>query len=125
MAYNPFDNSKPVIGDDGNIVIDEVRENLMALRDAVVAGGASLKDFDLAVSGGTPEEPTTHIYTHKVDTNIKVKCVVVWGTAGGSLGSITSAALSLSVDSGAVYDPIGTKTFTYDVNGNLTGATWS
>ena len=34
MAYTKFQSGKPDIADSGGVVIDDTRENLMALRDA-------------------------------------------------------------------------------------------
>ena len=38
MAYTPFVDSKPVATDTGTVFADTARENLMAMRDAVVMG---------------------------------------------------------------------------------------
>ena len=45
MGYTKFVSDKPVIADDGDVVINNTRQNLMALRDAVVAG--NVVDWDL------------------------------------------------------------------------------
>jgi hypothetical protein len=60
MVYTKFTPDTPIITDTGAEVIDDTRNNLMALRDAIVAG--ALVDWWMTPSGGTAEEPAQIIY---------------------------------------------------------------
>lgn len=120
MAYVPFVSDKPVITDNGDVVINNTRENLMALRDAVVAG--ALKGWNMAATGGTAAEPTQILYSKG---NERVRLAITWGTTGGEDGNPKTVVYSYDGDAGASYDTIGTWTGTYDANGNLTAETWT
>jgi hypothetical protein len=123
MAYIPFEADTPVITDTGAEVIDDTRLNLMALRDAVVAG--VLKGWDMAATGGTAEEPTQILYSHNTTTEA-LKLVVTWGTSGGEDGNPKTVVYSYSNDDfGGSDEAMGTWTGTYDASGNLTAETWS
>jgi hypothetical protein len=120
MAYTLFAVDKPDITDTGAEVIDNTRENLMALRDAVVAG--ALMGWDMAASGGTAAEPTQILYTHNVSGEL-LRLTVTWGTSSGEDGN--PKVVVYAYDGGGGYDTIGTWTASYDSNGNLTAEVWS
>lgn len=121
MAYIPFNKDKPIWGaDDGTTTAQHIRNNLTAIRDAALMGG--FFGWPLAISGGTAEQPTTFIYSSGTE---RVRAVLTWGTTGGEDGNPVQAVYSYSSNSGADYDTIGTKTLTYDSNGNLTATSWS
>lgn len=120
MAYTPFVPDKPVITDTGGDVVDATRENLMALRDAIVAG--VLAGFNFSASGGTAAYPTTMLYSKGVE---RIRATVTWGSSGGALNNPQVVVYAYSANSGGLYDTIGTLTMTYDVDGNLTSSTWS
>jgi hypothetical protein len=123
MVYVPFVSDKPVIADDGDVVINNTRENLMALRDAVVAG--ALVDWDMSISGGTDEEPTNILYSNNGNTEA-IKLIITWGTSGGEDGNPTVIVYHYSTnDFGGSDETIGTWTGTYNSNGTLTAAVWS
>lgn len=123
MVYVPFVSDKPDIVDTGAIVINNTRENLMALRDAVVAG--VLADWDMAATGGTAEEPTQILYS-KNDNTEAIRLTITWGTTGGEDGNPKTIVYAYSTDDfGASNEAIGTWTGTYDSSGNLTAETWS
>ncbi len=125
MAYTPFVDDKPVISDDGDVVIDDTRQNLMAVRDAAVMG--KFEDWDMipTIGGGSAEEPDSIEWRSGQGSGTdRVRATITWGTSGGADGNPTSIVWEFSVD-GAVYDAIGTETITYDVNSNITGVTWS
>jgi hypothetical protein len=120
MVYVPFVSDTPDITDTGAVVINNTRENLMALRDAIVAG--ALVDWDMAATGGTAEEPTQILYSKGTE---RVRLTVTWGTTGGEDGNPKTIVYAYDGDGGASYDTIGTWTGTYDASGNLTAETWS
>lgn len=122
MAYLPFTSDKPVITDTGGQVIDRTRENLMALRDAIVTG--ALVSWDLATADitGPAAEPTQLVYKKSTEW---IKLVITWGTSGGEDGQPKTIVYSYSANSGSLYDTIGTLTMTYDSSGNLRSALWS
>lgn len=124
MAYTPFEPDTPVIADDGDVVINNTRENLMALRDAVVTG--ALVGWAMAATGGTAEEPAQIQYTRTAPAEW-LRLAITWGTSGGADGSPTSIVYSYSGISEAdlVNNVIGTWGGTYDASGNLTAEAWT
>jgi hypothetical protein len=72
MVYTKFTPDTPIITDTGAEVIDDTRNNLMALRDAIVAG--ALVDWWMTPSGGTAEEPAQIIYGWVADNNCLCVC---------------------------------------------------
>lgn len=121
-TYTAFDPAKP----DGSTQTgtqfgQSARDNLKALRDACVIGGG-FYGFNLAVSGGSAEQPALLTYSKGTE---RVKAALTWGTSGGEAGNVTQAVYSYSSDSGGSYATIGTKTVTYDANANVTATTWS
>ena len=122
MAYTLFDPTKPdATAQTLTQMGTSERTNMAALRDAIVFVGV-FPGFNLAVSGGTPEQPALLTYNKSTE---RVKTALTWGTAGGELGNVTVAVYSYSSDSGTTYSTIGTKTITYDASGNVTATTWS
>jgi len=125
MVYVAFISDKPVIADDGDVVITNTRENLMALRDAVVAGALKGWDMSQVVGGGDTDEPDEIWYSNNGNTEA-IKLDITWGTAGGEDGNPTVIVYSYSTDDfGASDEPIGTLTMTYNSNGTMTVSTWS
>lgn len=127
MVYTKFTPDKPVITDNGATVIDNTRNNLMALRDGIVAG--ALADWWFTPSGGTAAEPAI-IYYEKTRTGTRecVRLTITWGTTGGEDGSPTTIVYAYAPDwNGATgtFDTIGTATISYDANGNMTDLQWS
>jgi len=121
-AYQKFVPDKPDIADDGDVVINNTRENLMALRDAIVMG--ALVSWDLATADitGPAAEPTQLVYKRSTEW---IRLVITWGTTGGDDGQPLTVAYSYSANSGTLYHVIGTLTNTYDASGNLRSALWS
>ena len=125
MAYVPFVDNKPVISDDGDDVIDDIRENLMAARDGIVMG--KMLDWDMAVTigGGSAAEPASIEWRDGQGAGTdRIRATITWGTSGGADGNPTSIIWAFSVN-GSVYDTIGTETITYDVDSNITADTWA
>ena len=125
MVYVPFVSDKPVIADDGDVVINNTRENLMALRDACVAGALVGWDMSQVVGGGDTDEPDEIWFSNNSNTEA-LKLEITWGTTGGEDGNPTIIVYSYSTDDfGASDEAIGTLTNTYNSNGTLTAAVWS
>jgi hypothetical protein len=89
----------------------------------VVAG--TMTGFNATASGGTAEQPTQIL--HNRGTSEYIKEVITWGVSGGATGNPSTIVYSYSAVSGGAgaYDTIGTITYTYDTNGNVTSWTWS
>lgn len=121
-AYTQFIPDKPVIADDGDVVINNTRDNLMATRDGVVAGVMPGWNFTRTVGGGSDEEPDEIIYKKSVEW---IRLVITWGTSGGDDGNPTVIVYSYSANSGGLYHPMGTLTNTYNGSGTLTASVWS
>ncbi len=123
MAYTHFVDDKPVIADDGDVVINNTRENLMALRDDVLMG--VVVGWDMTITGANPEEPDEIIYSDNSSTEA-LKLDITWGTTAGADGNPTIIVYRWSTDDfGAVDDPIGTLTFTYHASGATLTSVWS
>ena len=120
MVYTKFVPDKPDIADTGAEVVDDTRQNLMALRDAIVGG--ALVDWDMAATGGTAAEPAEILYSKGTE---RIRLTITWGTTGGEDGNPTDVLYEYSSNSGGAYDSIGTWSGTYDANGNLTAESWA
>jgi hypothetical protein len=120
MAYTPFDSTKPTTSQTRQAAIDSIHANEMANRDMAIIGDA--KGWDYSVSGGTAEQPAI---TYRKNGAEWLRATLTWGTTGGEAGNVTVATYAYSSNSGGAWDTIGTLTFTYDANGNLTSTTWS
>ena len=118
MAYTDFEDSKPVDTDTEPDVVDDTRNNLMALRDMLVMG--AMPGWDMAPSGGTAAEPAYLLYS-KNDTTEAIKAVLTW-----SNGNVTQIVFHYSTDDFSASDEtIGTESITYDASDNVTAITWS
>ena len=125
MAYVDFVDDKPVISDDGDVVINNTRENLMAVRDGVVMGKFLDWNMTPTVGGGSAEEPDSIEWRSGQGSGTdRVRATITWGTSGGADGNPTTIVWAFSVN-GSVYDTMGTQTITYDVNANITWITWA
>lgn len=127
MVYTKFNNGKPDIADNGATVIDNTRDNLEALRDAIVAGALVDWNMDINVGVGSAAEPDEIIYKNGTQW---IRLDITWGTSGGADGSPTVIVYDYSANSGVLYETIGTATMTYDNTagptfGALTDITWS
>lgn len=111
MAYTPFSISTPAITQTRQAIVDSSRQNLLALRDAVVIGRVA--GWTLSVSGGTAEEPAIRLWSSGTDR--------LRGTYTYSAGYVTQIVWEYSSNSGGLYDAIGTETITYDGSNNTTG----
>lgn len=127
MVYTKFNNGKPDIADNGATVIDNTRDNLEALRDAIVAGALVDWNMDITIGTGSAAEPDEIIYKNGTQW---IRLDITWGTSGGADGSPTVIVYDYSANSGVLYETIGTATMTYDNTagptfGALTDITWS
>lgn len=120
MTYVAFDKTKPDGTANGTTTLTHVRENLAAMRDAVVLG--AMKGWNYSVSGGTAEQPQYVFLKNGTDW---VRQTLTWGTSGGADGNVTVIVAEFSANSGGAYDAIGTLTVAYDTAGNVTTTTWS
>ncbi|MEM1189950.1 MAG: hypothetical protein AAGI72_15565 [Pseudomonadota bacterium] len=116
MPYDAFVDAAPVASDTGNDFADTTRENLMALRDAVVMG--LMKGWTYAPVGGTAAQPAQFLYSKGLE---RIRGTVTWGTSGGADGNVTQIVWAYSADSGSSYDTITTESVTYDADGFVTG----
>ena len=116
MAYTPHDPLTPASTQTGTNFANSTRQNLNALRDACIMGGG-FYGFNMAAAGGTASEPSTLTYSKGTE---RVRATLTW-----SSGNVTVAVYAYSSNSGGLYEPIGTKTITFDGSGNVTATTWS
>jgi hypothetical protein len=114
-AYVYFDEAKPDPDNQRTSDINAMRTNLSALRDALIF--EDFYGFNYSWSGGTAEEPTCQFYK---DGNDWLRLTIIW--SGGNPASIL---YELSTDGGVNYETIGTQTFTWDAEGNLSSTAWS
>jgi hypothetical protein len=119
MAYNNFADNKPVASDNGLVFADDTRNNLMAMRDAVVSG--TMVGWNYSTSGGTADKPDQILYTKGSEV---IRMSLTWGTTGGEADNVTQMALDYSLD-GVSYDSMGTQTISYDSSSNVTAINWS
>ena len=125
MAYNSFTDSQPTASNTVNEFSDYTRENLMALRDAVIIG--AMENWDYAPSGSPLSEPSTVTYS-KTDTNEALRGTLTWGTSGGSDGNVTQAVWEYCADDTAspqVWETIGTQSITYNADATVTAVSWA
>jgi hypothetical protein len=115
MAYTQFDASKPNPANARTSDINAMRTNMTALRDGILMG--AFKGFAYSWSGGTAAEPQYQFYKNGTTW---LRATITW-----SLGSPSTILYELSTDGGGSYATIGTLTFTFDVDGNLTSTAWS
>lgn len=121
MAYVQFDATKPNGATaNGTTVLSELRDNMEALRDMVVAG--TLYGWACTASGGTADMPTTMLHSKGTE---RLRETITWGSTGGATNNPQTILYSYSSNSGSSYDAIGTITYTYDASGNVTSWAWS
>lgn len=129
MAYVPFVDQKPVFSDNGDDVVDDIRENLMALRDAVVLGVLVGWDMTVTAGTGTNAQPQ-YLYMHRNGASTeRLRITYTWGTTGGEAGNPTVLALHYTADDdplgSATWDLMGTFTITYNSDGTVASGAWS
>lgn len=136
MAYTVFDQTLPDPGNqNGTQVFDSTRENLAAVRDALISTGFFPGwDIEMQNSNGTappsvPEQPEQMVASKGAE---RIKLSLTWGTVGGEAGNVTAILAEYSANSGALYEPmgavgypLGTMTISYDVSGSYLSHAWS
>ena len=135
MAYTVFNETKPDPTVETCIqVFDSTRENLMAVRDAIISTGffpgwdAELQNSDGSLATD-PAQPEQAVFSKG---NERIKLRFIWGSVGGEAGNVTQLIAEYSADSGAIYEPMGstgypsgTMTLSYDATGNYLRHIWS
>lgn len=123
MAYVQFEDGVPTASGTINELCTDTRNNLEAMRDAVVMGTAS--GWNYSKSGGTAEEPGEVRYSNGTQ---RIRGTLTWGTSGGADGNVTVAVWAYTADHTAgspVYDTIGTETVSYDADSTPVSTVWS
>ena len=124
MAYTPYDATKPDAATQAGTAFGaSTRSNLNALRDALIIGGGFF-GWTLTVTAGTGTADAPQYLTYANGTE-RVRVTLTW--AGGA---VTQAIYDYSANSGTDYTTspggrIGTKTITYDGNGNVASTAWA
>lgn len=136
MAYTVFDQAVPdPTTEDGTEVFDSTRENLLAVRDALIATGffpgwaGEAQNSDGSTPPTDPDEPDQLVYRKGVE---RIKLVYTWGTVGGSAGNLVEIIASYSANSGVLYEvlgavgyPLGKLTNAFDAGGSWLSMAWS
>jgi len=120
MAYVNFEDAVPTASGTINELCTDTRNNLEAVRDAVVMGTASGWAFTKA--GGTADQPGQIRYTKGTQ---RIQGLLTWGTAGGADGNVTVAQWQYRPTASSVYEAIGTETISYDTDSNVVSTVWS
>lgn len=119
MAYKHFDATKPdSTTQNGTQVVQSIRDNQAAESDMILLG--VVPGWSMTKPPG--ETPATLTYTKGLERR---RISLTWGTTGGEVGNVTQSVYEASYDGGSTYSLIGTRSFTYDANGDVTSITWS
>ena len=119
MAYPHYQDGKPdSTTDDGDAVVDNVRQNLDALRDAVTMGVMPDWDYSIVVGTGTNEYPDEYHFTKGQE---RIKLVNTWNGDNNLASFVASYTSNHTV---GTYDTIGTYTITY-TSGIPTAGAWT
>lgn len=129
MTYTQYDDAKPVGTDNGNVAITDIRNNLMAMRDAVVAGVMVGWDGTVTAGTGSTEKPQ-YLYLHKNGASTeRIRVEYTYGTTGGATDNPVTAVLHYTADDdplgSAVWDSMGTCTLSYNSDGTVASWAWS
>jgi len=125
MAYVQFEDAVPTASGTINELCTDTRNNLEALRDAVVMGVARGWNYGRDLYGGTAEQPVIVRYSKG---NQRIMAYLTWGTTGGSDGNVTVALWYYIPDTSAsswASELIGTETISYDADANVVATVWS
>ncbi|MEW8230343.1 MAG: hypothetical protein AB2745_08470 [Candidatus Thiodiazotropha endolucinida] len=136
MAYTVYDQTTPDPStENGTQAFDSTRENLLAVRDAIIADGFFPGwDMETQNSDGSspptdPTQPDQIVFSKGTE---RIKLSLTWGTVGGEAGNVTQVVAEYSANSGTLYEPMGatgypngTLTISYDANGVPLSHTWS
>jgi hypothetical protein len=137
MPYTDYSPTHPVSsGASLGTLMTNVRTNLLAMRDAIIAGTGWFPGWNMAAydSGDTTppasdaDKPAYLVYSKGTE---RVKLTITWGISGATDGWPTRLVASYSSNSGTDYDVIkggatnGYFDITYDASGYVTSAAWS
>lgn len=118
--YAQYNDAKPDYTDNGTVFASDTKSNLLALRDAIVAG--ALHGWSVTAGGSDLSQPDTLTYAKGVE---RIRASITWISSGPADGSPDEILYEYSDNSGVDWVTIGTKTFSYDAGGDFTGAAWS
>jgi hypothetical protein len=122
MAYPRFTENKPVISPDtGGQVIQYTRENLHALRDAIVGGALYGWAMQASMLVGGEDQPSNLTWSKDV---YRISCAITWGTSGNEQYQPKYLDYTWSGNSGATWDEIGRLTLTFTTGGNVVSSVW-
>lgn len=136
MAYTVYNQGTPnPLTENGTQAFDSTRENLLAVRDAIIASGlfpgwdGAFQNSDGSTPPTDPTQPDQAVFSKGTE---RIKLSLTWGTVGGETDNITQVVAEYSANSGTLYEPMGstgypngTLTITYDANGNALSFAWS
>ena len=129
MAYLPFVDNKPIVTDAGQDVVDDTRENLEALRDAVIMGTMPDWKMDVTIGTGTASEPQFIAWRNGNGSgDLEVRAEITWGTSGGPDGNPVTIDYDFTGDrtqGTPTYVQINIKSISYDGNGNVESEVWT
>lgn len=119
MAYEPYVIGKPdPTTGNGATFAAELKVNLEALHHAATLGIMPGWNFMIIAGSGTTELPEFHLFVRGVHG---LELRITWNSDGNP----SEVRYRYTASSGAIYDLIGTVTYTYDTNQNVTAYNWS
>lgn len=121
MAYVLYANDKPDISNPGQDVIDDIRENIEALRDGIIMGKMPDWDLTTTIGGGSATEPDSIEWRYQGTGDLALRATVTWTSGNPTL--IVYAFTTDRTQGTPTYDTILTQTLNY-TSGNLTSTTW-
>jgi hypothetical protein len=113
MAYTPLNETKPVITDTRQAIVDAARTNALALLHAVIGGTPTNERWSYTYTTGTAALPTTIVLTNASDANKKVKIVL---TYNGNYPATMKVYYTSTGDSG--YDLLNASDLTFTYSGS-------
>lgn len=122
MAYNNFTDNEPTSDQLGTTFITSIRNNLMALRDAVNIGIMPEWNYSIDEGLGSTSQPQYAFYKKGSEW---IKITFTWGSVGGAADNVETMLVEYSANNGATYVPIGLQNITYDANGYVLNAAWN
>lgn len=120
MTYSAYNPSQPAFRDNREVTIDAIRNNEIALRNALLIGMTPGWFHSIAGS----HQP---FVINETNNGEQHTTGITWGTMGGATGQPTQVDYLYKPDAGILTptETIGIETATYDANGNLETTTWS
>lgn len=125
-TWNPFDPLLPATGGPTRQEdITAIRNNLLALRAMMAAGGSPYGWG--RTQTGPDGEPTADIFAKGTE---RIRISFTWGTTGGADGNTTKEVYEYSADSGSNYYPMldsegnYVATYTYSTAFICTSESW-